>query len=1244
MKRSIASKRGTVLVMVVASMGLLLLLGVAFARLVSLEARAASNWRDAYQARLAAEAGLEHAVFRLTRTELDDPVTSFHGPWTYRSQDGRSLGIGTPLGSARNPSFCAGYVQGYAYSGGIGGSYQANGDHFVLEVRDANSKLALNSRQPNLAQTLEVLGAAIEEYDDSRLNHPNSPFFDPELHELRAEALRNLYYADQEVTRLAKPCNPLRGPDDTNLARIMLRERARQGGIADLQQLLGEPGQGLSRWQLALLRDYVTVEAWLDDSMVSFPGQRGERPRQETGQTKPCPRAPVNLNTAPWPVLVACLTDLAATDDKASVAVSYDLAKKLATTIVLRRRGDLRNGIVGRPFRTWEGFYDWIDAEVEAGVLSSFQAAIIKANANPNWREAERLSAAVGDPGLSKRDLDYSTTEFSFISYGIYEINSLGRVLGPGAGPPLAERTLRARVRIYDVWRALTQADFEAVRDEKDQELTASFPNPVRALTGDTTFPSAPNKNFRGDAGEFRPAWSEDPNGFERRRLVRVQASSTTTGYVQLITNEAPIPEREEVPEVAGAPRGVIPAHTVVHHYPFGANLHGELWHFNPKIWCRGCDWAFSESGVAAQVFGGAATLASHDRSSYSAKNAYHDLNHLVSGLGEHGQLGSAEDFYARAIDELREKGLRVRGRLVYTEDITPNGLRVHPRRKHDVRYRYHVSDGYTHPTGDWTVQDRGALSLWFMFDGERAKAEGWTPILEAWGLSSGTRVQIIGAKESSDCRPETGRLFQPKILADRAREGLDGQRPPDAVLQLMQVEARLEPNGRLRLRARRWTTTPEGQLWAPRLWDDRDHQPYLKRKWQARLRREPPPTEAEWEQHRREKEAERIRSARDAQVLEHGDDWNASLYELEATFAGGAANTGEWHQLYIPFWANVFNLLVDGEAANTLEVRTEREGPSSWKRPDQDGTWRRRGGDPWVIHTNAADRVEAVFMRVAPGGFRLESAPRRSFRSVLIDDMVTTNAQASLFPPNPAEAEPGTSLRPEFIYARGELYEALLPEPQRYPLVEGTRAGTFTGAFPPFQSDKVRVGRLLWTEHMPRGWGRDPAGFSNGFKSQAVYRGSLGNVRTCTSGALPNEQGAGQSGFEAGWAQLVERERRLYLQQIVQHYERLVSAKSNDSDPSRETFAHYLALFEQELAATSAQIEGLKPTGVSGGEGAQTSFLAASEDLRVRFELKFLQSTGGQRGVSCVSPVLDDLILPYQEQPRLLWRRWSDE
>ena len=64
------------------------------------------------------------------------------------------------------------------------------------------------------------------------------------------------------------------------------------------------------------------------------------------------------------------------------------------------------------------------------------------------------------DELIDKTDLNRSTTEFSFHSNGVFRIASTGQIVHGVTKQLLTERKLEAVVKVYDVWRESTQADF----------------------------------------------------------------------------------------------------------------------------------------------------------------------------------------------------------------------------------------------------------------------------------------------------------------------------------------------------------------------------------------------------------------------------------------------------------------------------------------------------------------------------------------------------------------------------------------------------------------------------------------------------------------------------------------------------------------------------------------------------------------------------------------------------------------
>ncbi|MCY3018485.1 MAG: hypothetical protein NTW87_05580 [Planctomycetota bacterium] len=92
---------------------------------------------------------------------------------------------------------------------------------------------------------------------------------------------------------------------------------------------------------------------------------------------------------------------------------------------------------------------------------TSSQRTIIPGDPTPRYTSGAYITRSFrykSDELIDKTDLNRSTTEFSFDSNGIFEINSTGQVVR--GAELLAERKFSALVKIYDVWRESTQAQF----------------------------------------------------------------------------------------------------------------------------------------------------------------------------------------------------------------------------------------------------------------------------------------------------------------------------------------------------------------------------------------------------------------------------------------------------------------------------------------------------------------------------------------------------------------------------------------------------------------------------------------------------------------------------------------------------------------------------------------------------------------------------------------------------------------
>lgn len=299
--------RGAALLLALAMLAVLSILAVAFIKQTGQEASAATNYRLKLRARMASEAGLEAARGRLLAhyaTAVVDGPDAAACPWVY----GESPQL--PLGEAGAVSFKQGELSlrrqpaPVGYSGLLPtalaeGLAVGHGVHYALRTEDNNARLNLNDPNPNLPAMLDALGEGIARYDGVG--------------------------------------DPIRGRGGLIVAA---RDALPLGRFSHWRELSALPF--LSGTEVEILRPYLAVHGWRDRSVIR-PKAQPTPPseidpaglvdyaalrrlfRKRTGPSElrfelelarasdgTLGRAPVNLNTAPLPVLYACVHGLAA--------------------------------------------------------------------------------------------------------------------------------------------------------------------------------------------------------------------------------------------------------------------------------------------------------------------------------------------------------------------------------------------------------------------------------------------------------------------------------------------------------------------------------------------------------------------------------------------------------------------------------------------------------------------------------------------------------------------------------------------------------------------------------------------------------------------------------------------------------------------------------------------------------------------------------------------------------------------
>ncbi len=558
-------RRGAVLIMSLGVLVVLAMLGTVFATISSIERDISRNYVDQIQARMLAESGVQYALAELANPlRLDIWGAPRTPPWVYFGNAPVPAGAdpgaynAVPLSQARTPSFfldanndgvpdpltpsgAPARVMVNGVPAGISGytslsSYTRDGNVYSLRVIDLGSKINVNNVHPRLVQILTNLFTEIPGF-------PGAPATAAGLIDSR------------------RP--PVRGYASMGELRRMLTDRL---------------GAASGDAVFTAIRPYVAVNGWVDGAVTRPFGLNERRRSLGVGddiyaqwELRPRnrfdprydfqPRTPVNINQAPYPVLVALLRGLQGyyvREDReisAGVYDSYEMtyrynvangggrrygnhnwkarvgtiyqtpavgracAQNLANRIVAARRtfaagtGYPRNYF--RSVRQFDAFIDGLPAGDFAGISAAdlpYVRDAIKANFNPNVHLNELNPDELVALSVDKTDLSYHTFEFTFFPMGYFEIQSAGRVLDAGR-QVVAEDTVTAEVKAYDVHRDTLQDQF--MKDYADGTLPLnqvfSAATGAERMTDNVSLRSYPEYQDRGflqtGSGTYAPSF-----------------------------------------------------------------------------------------------------------------------------------------------------------------------------------------------------------------------------------------------------------------------------------------------------------------------------------------------------------------------------------------------------------------------------------------------------------------------------------------------------------------------------------------------------------------------------------------------------------------------------------------------------------------------------------------------------------------------------------------------------------------
>lgn len=229
------------------------------------------------------------------------------------------------------------------------------------------------------------------------------------------------------------------------------------GGYITKEQIKIVPGIGEDKYNA--IKDYITVHGWPDPDVVN--------PQDVATPYASQPRIPVNVNTASKEVLVALMSGVTAGTSYDYSGVNAGLVSIPPETISTTEADSMATALITyrdtTPFTNWTSFYSFLDNNIDKVGGSGKKRDAIYANCNPNtnFMDLRRINPNYSWRKLAgKTDLSVNTTEFSFNSGGYYEIY-VESVVKDARGNIFAEKKLTAVVKIFDIYRETTQAQFE---------------------------------------------------------------------------------------------------------------------------------------------------------------------------------------------------------------------------------------------------------------------------------------------------------------------------------------------------------------------------------------------------------------------------------------------------------------------------------------------------------------------------------------------------------------------------------------------------------------------------------------------------------------------------------------------------------------------------------------------------------------------------------------------------------------
>ncbi|WP_372369758.1 hypothetical protein [Candidatus Uabimicrobium sp. HlEnr_7] len=313
---------------------------------------------------------------------------------------------------------------------------------YTLKVFDTTSQININSDLASLPQILSNLAEAIE-----------MKLFGP----VRADGSNSApYIFDVDVTEIGN---------------IIVNNRPKDNvGYRSKDSIIGltDGNKSISEKDFEAIKDFITIfplRSEMDNSVffkqITFKTIGNENELEKDSV------APININTAAWPVLYALFKNISMNKNGNKIEIDQGDAIRLANAVCVHRQQDI--------FPDFSTFMKIVNQQGAKLFNSSSKNKIklLDANFNPDVTLKKQNANRLRFQNPNRSDLLYHTINFCFFSGGHFEITSLVQNFSPTLGMVVAQKYY-TNAQIFEVDQYDSQEDFEGARQEGnvDKKIT----------------------------------------------------------------------------------------------------------------------------------------------------------------------------------------------------------------------------------------------------------------------------------------------------------------------------------------------------------------------------------------------------------------------------------------------------------------------------------------------------------------------------------------------------------------------------------------------------------------------------------------------------------------------------------------------------------------------------------------------------------------------------------------------------